>query len=160
MNEPKDRNNHEKVVDVLNSLMVINNDRVEGYDTAAKETDEADLKITFLKFKSNSEKIQGELRKEIHFLNGEQSDNTKLSGKLFRIWMDLKAVLAANKRQTILKSCEQGEIVAIETYKNVLEKELDILSIQQKTMIQNQLNVIIENAKEIKLKHQIEEIKS
>jgi hypothetical protein len=74
--------------------------------------------------------------------------------------MDLKAVLAANKRQTILKSCEQGESVAIETYKNVLEKELDILSIQQKTMIQNQLNVIIENAKEIKLKHQIEEIKS
>jgi len=160
MNEPKDRNNHEKVVDVLNSLMVTNNDRVEGYNSAAKETDDADLKITFLKFKSNSEKNKEELIKEIQFLNGEQSDNTKLSGKLLRVWMDLKAALAANKSQAILKSCEQIESVTIETYKNVLEKELNILSIQQKTMIQNQLNVINENAEEIKLKHQIEEIKS
>jgi hypothetical protein len=37
----------EKTIEVLNTLITINNDRIEGYDTAAKETDEYDLKNLF-----------------------------------------------------------------------------------------------------------------
>jgi hypothetical protein len=32
---------------VLNTLIIINNDRIEGYETAAKETEEQDLKVLF-----------------------------------------------------------------------------------------------------------------
>lgn len=33
---------------VLNDLVVINNDRVEGYETAAKEAEETELKDLFI----------------------------------------------------------------------------------------------------------------
>ena len=35
---------NEETIDVLNTLITINNDRIEGYETAANETKEQDLK--------------------------------------------------------------------------------------------------------------------
>ncbi len=35
---------NEKTIAVLNTLVQINNDRTEGYETALKETDESELK--------------------------------------------------------------------------------------------------------------------
>ena len=37
-----DKMKEEKTIEVLNTLITINNDRIEGYETAAKETDEQD----------------------------------------------------------------------------------------------------------------------
>ena len=34
---------NEKTIEALNTLITINNDRIEGYETAAKETEEQDL---------------------------------------------------------------------------------------------------------------------
>jgi hypothetical protein len=39
---------NEKKIEVLNSLIVINNDRIEGYKTAEAEAKETDLKCFFL----------------------------------------------------------------------------------------------------------------
>ena len=42
---------NERIVDLLNRLIVINNDRIEGYQTAAKETLEEDnIQIKSSKF--------------------------------------------------------------------------------------------------------------
>ena len=38
----------EKTIDVLNSLIEINNDRIYGYETASKEVEETDLKNVVL----------------------------------------------------------------------------------------------------------------
>lgn len=40
----------DKAVAVFNTLIKINNNRVEGYETASKDTTDADLKSLFLKF--------------------------------------------------------------------------------------------------------------
>ena len=53
--------NKEKSIDVINSLIEINNDRIEGYETASKETQEADLKSVFSQFAKTSEKCKLEL---------------------------------------------------------------------------------------------------
>ena len=42
---------NEKTIEVLNKLIIINNDRIEGYETAAKETEENEKRI-----KKNAEK--------------------------------------------------------------------------------------------------------
>ena len=47
----------------LNDLIVINNDRCEGYRTAAKETEDAELKTLFNDFSAQSEKFATELRR-------------------------------------------------------------------------------------------------
>jgi uncharacterized protein (TIGR02284 family) len=49
---------NEKTIDVLNTLITINNDRIEGYETAAKETEEHELKTVFAQFSATSQKCK------------------------------------------------------------------------------------------------------
>jgi hypothetical protein len=62
--------NKEKTIEALNTLVVINNDRIEGYQTAATETEQKDLKELFLLFQVTSQKCKKELVAEITNLGG------------------------------------------------------------------------------------------
>ena len=55
-----------------------------------------------------------------------KNDETKNSGKLYRVWMDLKAAVTGKDRKAILSSCEFGEDRAKATYDAVLEHTEDI----------------------------------
>src|SRR6187549_2499686 len=94
-----------KAIDVLNKLIEINNDRIEGYQTASKETKEADLQSLFADRIATSEQCKDELEEEVRSLDGEPTDGTKVSGKFFRVWMDMKAALTGKNRKLILESC-------------------------------------------------------
>ena len=56
---------NEKTVDVLNTLIEINNDRIEGYETATKETQEDDLKKLFASMIATSTQCLDELTEEV-----------------------------------------------------------------------------------------------
>ena len=127
---------NQKQIDVLNTLITINNDRIEGYETASKETDEQDLKKLFTQFALTSQKCKKELGVEVLKLGSKPAEGTKTSGKFFREWMDVKAALTGKDRKAILNSCEYGEDVAVDTYKKVLKDNLsDITGKQQKLLI-------------------------
>lgn len=131
-----------KTIDVLNELITINNDRIEGYQTASDETEEQDLKALFSQFISTSQKCKRELVSEVNRLGGEVADGTKTSGKFFRLWMDAKAALTGKDRKVILDSCEFGEDVAKGTYEKVLKDNLAELTSEQQTMLRTQHSVI------------------
>ncbi len=133
---------NEKSIDVLNSLVVINNDRIEGYETASKETEEQDLKTLFAKFISTSQKCKQELVREVNRLGGEEAEGTKISGKFFRLWMDVKAALTGKDRVAILNSCDQGESEAQDTYDDVLENDREHLSQEHQSMIEAQRSLL------------------
>jgi uncharacterized protein (TIGR02284 family) len=114
-------NSNETLLTLLNQLVQINNDRIEGYETAEKETKDNDLKILFAKFRDQSQKYRSELAAHVTRLGGEPKTGTNHSGKLYRVWMDMKAALTGNDRKGILNSCEFGEDVALGTYKTALE---------------------------------------
>lgn len=126
---------NEKAIDVLNELITINNDRIEGYQTASEVTEEHDLKTLFAQFISTSQKCKQELVTEVSKMGGKKAEGTKTSGKFFRVWMDVKAALTGKDRKAIINSCEYGEDKARETYADALENELAHLSTEQKTMI-------------------------
>lgn len=128
----------EKTIEVLNTLITINNDRIEGYETALKETEEFDLKTLFTQFIATSQKCNKELIMEVNTLGGMATEGTKVSGKFFRVWMDVKAALTGKDRKVILNSCETGEDKALDTYNKVLKNDLDHLSAKQQTMISSQ----------------------
>jgi uncharacterized protein (TIGR02284 family) len=130
--------NIEKTIDVLNSLIEINNDRIQGYDTAINETDALDLKIIFSEFQETSIKCKHELAMEVVKLGGVPTTATFVSGKLFRAWMDFKALLTANDRVAILSSCEYGEKTAVDTYYAVLDNNKDDVYGDQLAMIYEQ----------------------
>lgn len=129
----------EKTVDTLNSLVQVNNDRIEGYETASENTSETDLKTLFINFAKTSRKCNQELTGEINALGGTPVEGTKSTGKFFRAWMDLKAALSGDERKAIFNSCVYGEEKAIETYKNVLENDVEHLNSEYQTIIGAQL---------------------
>lgn len=112
---------NEDSVDVLNNLLEINNDRIEGYNHASKETDESDLKKLFSRFAETSNDFKEVLTAEIQKLGGTPVEGTRTSGKLFRAWMDIKASLTNKDRKGILNSCEFGEDVAVKNYEDALK---------------------------------------
>lgn len=132
----------EETTEVLNSLIVINNDRIEGYETAADATDEQELKTLFARFISTSQKCKQELVKEVHTLGGEEEEGTKVSGKFFRTWMDVKAALTGKDRKAILDSCEYGEDQALETYDDALKNDSEHLSANHQKMIREQRSLL------------------
>ena len=130
---------NEKQIDLLNQLIEINNDRLEGYETAAEETKATDLQTLFANMKSTSYDNLQELRAEVERLGGKPAEGTMISGKFFRVWMDVKAALSSDDRQTVLNSCEFGEDKALETYEKVLENDnSNHLSFEQIAMVKAQ----------------------
>ncbi|MGZ3901217.1 MAG: PA2169 family four-helix-bundle protein [Bacteroidia bacterium] len=110
----------------INSLIVINNDRYEGYKKAAEETNDAELKSLFTRFSVQSKSFGESLRPFIDTDDQPKHDETTNSGKLYRVWMDVKSAMTANDRKAILSSCEYGEDVAKKTYDEVLEHSEDV----------------------------------
>lgn len=117
-----------KQTDAINSLIIINNDRAEGYKKAAEEAKDSELKSLFNKFSEQSRTFSTELRKFVPDSKEPDHDETKNTGKLFRLWMDIKAAVTSNDRKAILSSCEFGEDAAKNEYKSVLEKSEEIPS--------------------------------
>ena len=119
---------NEKLVEVLNDLVEINNDRIVGYEKAADETKEVDvdLQAIFHKMADESRKYKSELVNEVRRLGGEPSTGTTNSGKIYRVWMDVKATFTGKDRQAILENCEFGEDAAQKAYKLALESDADI----------------------------------
>jgi uncharacterized protein (TIGR02284 family) len=106
---------------VINDLIIINNDRYEGYKTAAEETKDADLKSMFNEFSMQSKGFSEELRKFSSSDDQPKRDETKNTGKLYRVWMDIKSAVTAKDRKAILSSCEFGEDVAKKHYQEAIE---------------------------------------
>ena len=133
-------NNNQKSIDALNNLLEINNDRIEGYKHALKETEESDLKTLFSEFANTSYKCQLELSAEVEKLGGKPVEGTRNTGKLYRTWMDLKAALTNKDRKAILNSCEYGEDVAVKNYEDTLKG--DALETPVYNLVNSQLGKI------------------
>ena len=118
----------EKTTKALRKLIIINNDRYEGYQDAKNHAEDGDLKILFEKYSLQSKKFGNEIEMMIPDLSDDvpDGDDTKASGKLFRAWMEIKDNLAPNNRKAVLSSCEFGEDAAKREYDRVLEDSEDI----------------------------------
>jgi len=114
---------NDQSVEVLNSLIIINNDRVAGYETAIEETKDADLKTLFRQFIQTSQACKSELVAEVNKVGGKPDEGTRADGKIYRAWMDFKSMVTGKDRKAILSSCEKGEDVAVNTYEKALKDE-------------------------------------
>lgn len=139
----------EKSIEILNSLVEINNDRILGYQTAFDETKEADLKTLFAQLSLTSQNCETELNAEIIKMGGTPTKDVRTTGSIYRAWMDLKATLTGHDRVTILNSCEFGENVAIDTYNKVISDSFDSLDGKQQTMIIQQQKLIQADLKKV-----------
>lgn len=136
--------------DTLKELILLNNDRHEGYQKAIEQTKDADLKQLFSTLSEQSQKYSQELQS--HFPDKEdmpKSDETKNTGKLYRVWMDIKNALSTNDRHSVLAACEYGEDVIKKGYKDALEDKED-LDAQVLSIVEKQYNSILESHNRVK----------
>jgi uncharacterized protein (TIGR02284 family) len=113
-------------IELLNDLLAINNDRIEVYEKALKETkdENADLRPVFTAMIDESRTIRNELVTEVHAFGGEYESGTTASGKLYRAWMDVRAAFTGTDRHSILANCERGEDAAQDAYTVAFEEEM------------------------------------
>jgi len=142
-----------KTVKVLNTLIEINNCRIEAYEAASRVALNQDLKTLFENLVQTSRKCTGELESEIGKLGGKFKEGISVISKFFRVWMDVKIGLTGKNRKNMLNSCEFGENLTIETYMNVLEDDSEYLSFNQLRLVQSQFALLKADQKKVKSLH-------
>lgn len=140
---------NKKTVSLLNDLIIINHDRIEGYEKATKETEDTQLKSLFTHMADESRQFKNELVREVVNQGGSPSEGTSTAGKIYRAWMDIKAALTGKDRKAIIAACEFGEDAALEAYEHVLKSE-DLL-MESRGMIIRQKNGLEQSHNKIKL---------
>ena len=93
-------------ITILNDLIEINNDRIKGYEKAIEELKDGDqdLKTLFAGIIDESREARNALGKEVQVLGAdmEPANATTNSGKIYKAWMDVKAILIGHNRHTVL----------------------------------------------------------
>ncbi len=110
-------------IETLNDLILINNDRITGYEKAAHQAKDLDpeIKNVFHHMASESRKNVVDLHAEVIALVGIPATGTTTSGKLYRAWMDFKTSFTGTDSHSLLASCETGEDAAQKAYLKALE---------------------------------------
>ena len=133
--------NLEKQAETLNDLILINNDRVEGYQKAIDELkpEDSDLRILFQERVEQSSLNRDELAPAVVRGGEEIAEGTMVSGKIYRAWMDVKAFFSGNRR-AILDNCVFGEEAALRAYEEALNSE-DLTPEQRAIVIRQQAEI-------------------
>jgi uncharacterized protein (TIGR02284 family) len=138
-------------IDILNNLIVLNNDRIDGYEAAYSETYKEELRDLFKKLQQTSHECKSELESEVKRLGATPEEGTMILGKLHRGWMDIKAAITGSDSDAILNSCEYGEQAIIKAYEDALEEDADDITYEQKAMLSQQLFMLKNDYEKVQL---------
>ncbi len=138
------------LIEVLNDLIRINHDRTDGYHKAVEELKptDIDLKTMFTNMANNSVQYANALAAEVRNLGGTPAVDSTQSGKLYRVWMDIRSGISARDRKSVLALCEFGEDAAMKGYNLALESDAEIpaevrqVIMDQKASVQSSHDVV------------------
>jgi uncharacterized protein (TIGR02284 family) len=116
-----------RTLELLNDLILINNDRIEGYKKALEEVEQnendLDLEPVFLRMIDASRRYKTQIGTEIQAMGGEIPSGTTIGGKIHRAWLAVKENFNGSDRHSILDDCESGEDAIRNTYDDILSDE-------------------------------------
>jgi len=132
-------------IDVINDLIEINNDRVEGFEKAGRHLEEKEnsLTVLFNKLAAQSKANTAELTRLVQQYGGEAAHGTSTSGALHRTWLDVKSVFTGGDAEAVLDECERGEDAIKAAYHSALDPE-NTLSPELVQVLETQLTGIVE----------------
>jgi len=94
---------------ILETLATTLIDSINGYEDAAKNSDNTRFQEIFRERASERRKVLEDLRSEISRLGGTPPDDGSFLGKTHQTWLDLKAAITGRDDQRIINSVEAGE---------------------------------------------------
>lgn len=145
---------NEEIVESLNDLVKINNDRIQGYEKAVEDTEDAQLDGLFRQMIVQSQNFRSQLADHIVRIDGtavSDATTTDVSSKIHRAWIDIKAAFTGKDKDTVLSSVEFGENAAIEAYEDAIEE--NHIPAYIKEQLQSQLSELRASLDKIKALH-------
>lgn len=130
--------NKESAINVLNSFILINNDRIQRYKLASKDIKHYSLKAAFNNFQKTSQKCNAELSKEIIKLGGTPLHDKSSFNAVSKIWMAIKNNFIYKDIKKLILSCEFNENKVMQTYYDTIYSNRDLLSDNQQIMLSEQ----------------------
>lgn len=140
---------YDVLLTALNELIEVNHSRIDGYRKAADDIDGGDLKGIFQGMVNESENFADDLSEHVEKFGGEPADGATFSGKIHQVWLDFKAAVSSNNRETILSSCEFGDETAIKAYDTALALDKVQASPDFMSLLHSQRSSISESLKVI-----------
>jgi uncharacterized protein (TIGR02284 family) len=111
-----------EVLDQLNRLLTRAHDAETGYQEAAENVKDAELKGLFLAQSQERAEFGRELDREIRALGGDPDAGTSLASDLHRAWINLKSAVSGHTDKAVAEECQRGDAEALSEYKEVLEQ--------------------------------------
>lgn len=106
--------------EALHELLPFVNDRIAGYERAAAESQDAELRGYYQQLVSQSQQFANTLNSYLTREGQGRETGTTLKGKLYRAWMDAQAALTGRDEPSILAANIYGEEWAINAYQQAL----------------------------------------
>ncbi len=130
----------------VKNLVQILHDGQAGFQQAADNVSNPELKLLFSRYSLQRSKFAGELESELLSLGEKdpQNEGTTVAGALHRGWIDLKSAFAKGDDHAVLAEAERGEDAAKKAYHDARHQE---------NLPAPLLQVIVSQAAEIQAAH-------
>ena len=107
--------------ELLNVLLTRNIDAEKGFERAAKEIENPNIKGFFRNNYKKHYQFCHEIKEMVENIGGEPNKGGSLVADAHRLWMNLKETFAKNSESTVIKECLRGEKIVINEYKKAIE---------------------------------------
>ncbi len=126
---------------VLNDLVRINKDRVEGFKRASYDTSVSDLKALFCNMADESRRNITALTREIMDAQGNplNESTSSSSGKIYKAWLASQLKFVGEDTDSTLNSCEFVELAALNAYKasklsSLTNHQTELIELQEQSL--------------------------
>jgi len=113
----------DQTISTLNNLIETLKDGKNGFETAARDISDGNVKTVFLQYAQERSRLAGELQAEVSKLGGEPETSGSASAAMHRGWLNIKSALGGGEK-AILDEAERGEDVAVRSFENALKEPL------------------------------------
>ncbi len=132
---------NEETVQHLNQLIAVSRDGESGYQAAAGDVDNTELRGIFTEYAKERATFVRELSAEVERLGGIPESAGTVTAAVHRGWMDLKAAITGRGTHAVVAACETGEDAAKAAYERVVNVDI---SGATRTLVEKQWHKIQE----------------
>lgn len=123
------KNKNQVVVDVLNSLIHINNNHISGYQQATKETKDEDLQMVFSAMLNESVNFAENLGGYVREMGGEVAIEKSVKGSVHRAWVNVKTIIESYENALKVDEIQENPELTrvLKRQRCILQESLKIL---------------------------------
>ncbi|MFC5411588.1 PA2169 family four-helix-bundle protein [Larkinella bovis] len=110
-----------EILNRLNTLLTRTRDGEWGYQEAAENVKDTELKSLFLTQSRQRGEFAAEIDREIRMLGGDPETTTSLAADLHRAWINIKTTFTGNDDKAVVEECKRGDGQALDDYQEILK---------------------------------------